>query len=121
MEYCQAKNSSTVRVYRLQASSKDNKPPRTAATTSALRRMTQRLVPGAGRSAIVNGLPSGPMTYLARGRKGSVMINSTHSTDQLSPQNYSPPLKICLSPSYQLGKCCPQRQFRPIARCHATN
>src|SRR5262249_59479673 len=63
-----------------------SRPPRTAATTSALRRMTQRLVPGAGRSAIVSGLPSGPMTYLALGRRGSFMNQLTHSTDQLSPQ-----------------------------------
>src|SRR5215467_11405001 len=73
IEYCQARNSSTVRVYRLQASSSDNRPPRTAATTSALRRITQRFVPGAGRSAIVSGLPSGPITYFALGRWGSVM------------------------------------------------
>ena len=33
-----------------------------------LRRMTQRLVPGAGKSAIVKGLPSGPMTYFTLGR-----------------------------------------------------
>jgi len=38
-------------------------PTRTAATISALRRITQRVVPGAGRSASVSGLPSGPMTY----------------------------------------------------------
>jgi hypothetical protein len=38
--------------------------------------MTHRLVPGAGRSAIVNGLPSGPMTYFTLGRWGSVMAYS---------------------------------------------
>jgi hypothetical protein len=38
-----------------------------------LRRITQRLVPGAGKSAIVSGLPSGPITYFALGRRGSVM------------------------------------------------
>ena len=38
----------------------DSRPPRTAAITSALRRMTQRLVLGAGKSVIVSGLPSGP-------------------------------------------------------------
>src|SRR3954466_7193762 len=81
---CQERNSSTVSVYRLHASSSESRPPRTAATTSALRRITHRLVPGAGRSAIVKGLPSGPMTYLALGRRGSVMHKLTHSTDQLS-------------------------------------
>jgi hypothetical protein len=35
--------------------------------------MTQRLVDGGGRSAIVRGLPSGPMTYLTLGRWGSVI------------------------------------------------
>src|SRR5262245_52913033 len=104
MEYCQERNSSTVSVYRLQASSSESSPPRTAATTSALRRMTQRLVPGAGKSAIVSGLPSGPITYLALGRRGSVMNKLTHSTDQLSGQTYSPPLKIYLSTTLQLGK-----------------
>jgi hypothetical protein len=42
--------------------------------------MTQRFVPGAGKSAIVNGLPSGPITYFALGRRGSVMDQLTHST-----------------------------------------
>ena len=32
------------------------------------RRITQRRVFGGGRSAIVNGLPSGPITYFAFGR-----------------------------------------------------
>jgi hypothetical protein len=41
-----------------------------------LRRITHRLVPGAGKSAIVNGLPSGPMTYFTLGRWGSVMAYS---------------------------------------------
>src|SRR5262245_10179159 len=43
MEYCQARNSSTVSVYRAQASSSESRPPRTAATTPALRPTTQRL------------------------------------------------------------------------------
>src|SRR5437660_9545783 len=98
MEYCQDRNSSTVSVYRLQASSSERSPPRTAATTSALRRMTQRLVPGAGKSAIVSGLPSGPITYLALGRRGSVMNKLTHSTDQLganvAPAAYNLPKRI---------------------------
>ena len=50
MECCQERNSSTVSVWRLQASSRESRPPRTAATTSALRRMTQRVVAGAGKS-----------------------------------------------------------------------
>ena len=54
-------------MYRLQASSRESRPPRTAATISALRRMLQRIfVSGSGKSAIVSGLPSGPMTYLER-------------------------------------------------------
>jgi hypothetical protein len=32
---------------------------------------------GGGRSAIVRGLPSGPITYFTLGRLGSVMIRST--------------------------------------------
>src|SRR5579871_167368 len=103
IENCQERNSSTVRVYRLHASSRERSPPRTAATTSALRRMTQRLVPGAGRSAIVSGLPSGPITYLALGRRGSV-IEETHALDgTIRRRNYTRRLKICLSLSYQLG------------------
>jgi hypothetical protein len=73
MDICQLKNSSTVSVYRLQASSRESSPPRTAATTSALRRITQRFVDVGGRSAIVRGLPSGPITYLTLGRKASAM------------------------------------------------
>src|SRR4051794_31488779 len=64
---CHNKNSSAVSVYRRQASSRESKPPRTAATTWALRRMTQRFVSGGGKSAIVNGPPSGPITYFELG------------------------------------------------------
>src|SRR4029078_11058064 len=80
IEYCQERNSSTVSVYRAQASSSDSKPPRTAATTSALRRTTQRLVVGGGRSAMVSGLPSGPITYLTLGRWVSVIGTLTNET-----------------------------------------
>src|SRR5580704_15539630 len=96
IEYCQDRNSSTVSVYRLHASSSDSNPPRTAATTSALRRITQRLVPGAGKSAIVSGEPSGPMTYLTLGRWGSVISTLTNSTTHCG-RPYAGPLKICLS------------------------
>jgi hypothetical protein len=34
--------------------------------------MTQRFVPGVGKLAIVNGLPSGPTTYLVPGRRDSI-------------------------------------------------
>ena len=37
-------------------------PPATAATTSALRRTTQRVVLGAGSESSVSGSPRGPMT-----------------------------------------------------------
>src|SRR5262245_13028857 len=83
IEACQERNSSTVSVYRAQASSSDKRPPRTAATTSAFRRMTQRLVVVGGKSAIVSGLPSGPMTYLTLGRWGSfigILTNKTRLT-----------------------------------------
>lgn len=62
---CQESNSSAVSSYRLQASSSEIKPPRTAVTTSALRRATQRLVSGSGRSVNVRRDPWGPMTYMA--------------------------------------------------------
>jgi hypothetical protein len=61
---CQDRNSSTDRRYRSQASSRLISPARTADTTSALRRMTQRWVLGGGRSSTVSGLPAGPMTLL---------------------------------------------------------
>jgi hypothetical protein len=48
-----------------------------------LRRMTQRLVPGAGKSVIVNGLPSDPITYLGLGLTGTVMKAFTPTTEQL--------------------------------------
>src|SRR6187399_1311219 len=96
IEYCQDRNSSTVSVYRAQASSSESRPPRTAATTSALRRMTQRLVPGAGRSAIVSGLPSGPITYLTLGRWGSVIdiLTTLTKTDQLTGDSTGRDLKF---------------------------
>src|SRR5258705_7731198 len=101
MENCQDRNSSTVSVYRLQASSRESRPPRTAATTSALRRITHRLVPGAGKSAIVNGLPSGPMTYFTSG--DGVLSWRTHklSTTELTLATYAPRLKNCLSLTLQ--------------------
>src|SRR5262249_52502751 len=86
IEYCQATKSSTVRVERLQASPHARRPARTAATTSALQWITQRLVPGAGRSGMGSRLPSGPMTYFTLGRWGSVMDSLTHWTDELTGQ-----------------------------------
>src|SRR5262245_55364658 len=55
---------------------KREKPAANRSYDLGLRRMTHRLVPGAGRSAIVSGLPSGPMTYFTLGRWGSVMAYS---------------------------------------------
>ena len=102
IECCQERNSSTVSVYRLQASSRESRPPRTAATTSALRRTTQRFVPGVGKSAIVNGLPSGPITYCVLGRRGSV-TNTLMRLPEITPaQCYAPPPKIFLRASEQL-------------------
>src|SRR3546814_2192088 len=45
-----------------QASSSVRRPARTAVTTSALRRITHRLVEGGGRSSRLSGLPAGPIT-----------------------------------------------------------
>ena len=80
---------------------RESRPPRTAATTSALRRMTQRFVPGVGKLAIVKGLPSGPMTYGVRGRRGSITNHLMHLIEQLA-QRYAPPPKIFLRASDQL-------------------
>jgi hypothetical protein len=44
--------------------------------------MTQRFVPGAGKSASVNGLPSGPITKLVLGRNGCNTNTLTQSTKQ---------------------------------------
>src|SRR5919107_2881165 len=96
MDCCQLRNSSVVSVYRWQASSRLSKPPRTAATTSALRRITHRRVFEGGRSAIVRGLPSGPMTYFTLGRWGSVMIRS-HTQLTIRPRRYALGLKVFLS------------------------
>src|SRR3546814_7751779 len=40
------------------------RPARTAVTTSALRRITHRLVDGGGRSSRLGGFPAGPMMLL---------------------------------------------------------
>jgi hypothetical protein len=53
------------------------------------------LVPGAGKSAIVSGLPSGPITYFTLGRWGSV-IDILTATDSLA-REYRPRLKNWLS------------------------
>ena len=45
------------------------------------RRITQRRVLAGGRSAIVRGLPSGPMTYFTRGRIISVIGLSIQTQD----------------------------------------
>jgi hypothetical protein len=64
MQNSHDRNSAAFSVYRLQACSNDKRPPRTAATTSALRRITQRSVLGGGRSARVKRRPSCPMTWV---------------------------------------------------------
>jgi hypothetical protein len=79
IEACHDKNSSTVSVYLSHASSRLSKPPRTAATTSALRRITHLRVVAGGRSAIVKGLPSGPITNLTLGRIISVIVLTNFS------------------------------------------
>src|ERR1700687_4218562 len=58
--------------------------------------MTQRFVPGAGKSAMVRGEPSGPMTYLTLGRWGSVIATLTNSTTRRGAR-YARRLKIWLS------------------------
>ena len=95
IDICHDRNSSTVSVYRLQASSRERSPPRTAATTSALRRITHRRVDVGGRSAIVSGLPSGPMTYLTLARCGSVIKYS--QTQTRLHRRYGLQFNICLS------------------------
>src|SRR3546814_17323720 len=61
---CQDRNSATDRLERWQASSRVRRPARTAVTTSALRRITHRLVDGGGRSSRLSGFPAGPMMLL---------------------------------------------------------
>src|SRR5215472_2890351 len=51
-----------VREQRSQASAIDNGPPRTAATASALRRITHRRASAGGGSATVRRRPNGPIT-----------------------------------------------------------
>jgi hypothetical protein len=72
--------------------------------------MTQRLVPGAGKSAIVSGLPLGPITYFGLGRMAIVIKTLTLTTKQLNTNgtrvrlkfSYVNPLKFkyaCRSPT----------------------
>src|SRR6185312_4363222 len=79
--------------------------------------MTQRLVPGAGRSAIVSGLPSGPITYLTLGRWGSVIDIRSQSPLLLtnSGRHYGPRLKIWLSGPDNWVKIA--ASFDTAARC----
>src|SRR5574338_1226249 len=70
--------------------------------------MTQRLVVGGGKSAMVSGLPSGPITYLTLGRWGSVIgtLTKQDSTDSYWRKNYRARLKICLSMANASGNDC---------------
>lgn len=78
--FCQETNSSSERPYRSHAASSVRMPPSTAATTSALRRMTHRLVDGGGRSFSVNGVPSGPITNRSSGATGNVAFSAGRVT-----------------------------------------
>ena len=71
MDICQLRNSSTVRVYRLQASSRERTPRRTAVTTAA------------GRDPEVAGKPAAPAVDYVRRHLGprGVMVGDRPSTD----------------------------------------
>ena len=56
--------------------------------------MTQRLVPGVGKSAIVNGLPSGPTTYMVVDRRDSITNTLSRLTEQLGAILRAAPLKF---------------------------
>ena len=56
--------------------------------------MTQRFVPGVGKLAIVNGLPSGPITYCVLGRTDSITNALVHLTEQLGAMLTRRPLKF---------------------------
>jgi len=73
MSRCHDKNSSIDKEYRLQASSSVSRPERTPATTSAFRRITQRLVLVGGRSASVIGRPM-PLSILPDRRPWGFVI-----------------------------------------------
>ena len=86
----QPASSSALSRYRLQASLSLNNPPSIAASSSALRRMTQCAVDEDGRSSIVIG-PSGPMTD----------VDLLHSSTANSP--FARPAPLCVPRSKSAG------------------
>src|SRR5262245_13757315 len=99
-------------------------PPRTAATTWAFRRMTQRFVSRGGKSAMVNGLPSGPTTYRTRlFIFCSIMILTTRS--RASCPRYRGGVNCLLSPEVKiplrLTPKPPRRSNQPGGRCPMAN
>ena len=75
MEACQERNSSTVSLLALQAFFQAQEPA--AHGGDDLRLAADHPATGVGleeRSAMVSGLPSGPMTYFTRGRTRSVIF-----------------------------------------------
>src|SRR3546814_9014628 len=99
MSFCHDRNSSIERVYRSQASSIVISPARTPATTSALRRMTQRLVPGGGRSFKVIGAPSGPITASDLPGRSDVIRYPPSSLPKLLHASTGPSLRQATSRS----------------------
>ena len=107
------RNSSTVRVYG--CISRERRRPRTAATTFGLRR-SPTVWYRAGRSAIVSGLPSGPMTYFTRAVGFCHGVLAKLETTELVGTTYPSRLKIYLNPrlqydsprSAQTGQASPQ-------------
>src|SRR3954468_7548439 len=79
---CQPKTSSVVRRWRAHASLIDSRPPRTAATTTALRDATQRWASGGGKLARVSAVPSGASTR--RARAGEVIIKPSKQCEDTS-------------------------------------
>jgi hypothetical protein len=79
--------------------------------------MTQRFVSGEGKSAIVNGLPSGPITYLEPGPSSPLILDTLRrTTKNFAYQLQSIWMGICGARKHRLHMICSWQNIRAANR-----
>src|SRR5271169_5667142 len=94
-------------------------PPRTAATTSALRRTTHRLVSGGGKLSIVIDRPSGPSMVLGLCTRSIIIPNSACETISVGGLTYAVAFKKRLRITVKGSESpliCPRRPRPALGR-----